>query len=241
MLRLAEEGRPGYDGLPFINITESRIGMKQFYDAISEFIFVENKPRKSDVIFVPGGAYPDAAIHAASLYHQKMAPYILPSGKYSITAGRFELPREWKGRSGYEANSGSESKENKPIRVYETEFEYLREILLCEGVDDRAILKEDQATFTYQNAIFSRRVLEKAGIEVRRAILCCQAFHARRALLYYQEQFPKTEFLVSPVVTRGIGKETWMTTEEGIDTVLGEVERCGSQFHEILRSRLKNS
>ena len=26
-----------------------------------------------------------------------------------------------------------------------------------------------------------------------------------------------------------------MKTAEGIDTVLGEVERCGSQFHEILR------
>ena len=32
-----------------------------FYDGITEFIFVENQPQKADVIFLPGGAYPEAA------------------------------------------------------------------------------------------------------------------------------------------------------------------------------------
>ena len=58
--------------------------MGKFYDAISDFIFVEDTPQKADVIFVPGGNYPDAAVHAAALYRQGFAPYILPSGKYSI-------------------------------------------------------------------------------------------------------------------------------------------------------------
>ena len=53
--------------------------------------------------------------------------------------------------------------------------------------------------------------------------------------MYYQEQFPETEIFVCPVVTRGISRTTWMQTKAGIDTVLGEVERCGGQFHEILR------
>lgn len=56
--------------------------------------------------------------------------------------------------------------------------------------------------------------------------------------MYYQEQFPETEFLVCPVVTRGISRESWYTTEDGIDTVLGEVERCGGQFHQIMRQYL---
>lgn len=214
--------------------------MKQFYDAITEFIFVESIPQKSDVIFVPGGAYPDTARYAASLYRQGLAPYILPSGKYSISVGRFVLPQE-KAQVA-DSLSGEKAKQERGPKSagFVTEFEYLRSILLQEGVDGSAILKEDRATFTYENAVFSRKVLEKRKLRVRRAILCCQAFHARRALLYYQEQFPETEFYVCPVVTRGIGKTTWMTTEEGIDTVLGEVERCGSQFHEILCGYLKN-
>ena len=54
--------------------------------------------------------------------------------------------------------------------------------------------------------------------------------------MYYQEQFPRTEFLVCPVVTRNISRDNWHRTDEGIDTVLGELERCGGQFHEIMRT-----
>ena len=239
MIRLAGKGRPGAGWSAFFAgpLFQLRVaissgekgqkGMGEFYDAISDFIFVEDTPQKADVIFVPGGNYPDAAVHAATLYRQGFAPYILPSGKYSISVGKFVLAGQTK--------NAEKSADRKKRVSYETEFDYLHDILVKNGVDEAAILKEDQATFTYQNAIFSRQVLEMAGISVKRAILCCQAFHARRALLYYQEQFPKTEFVVCPVVTRGIGRDTWMKTAEGIDTVLGEVERCGSQFHEILR------
>ena len=59
--------------------------------------------------------------------------------------------------------------------------------------------------------------------------------HARRALLYYQLLFPETEFLVCPAKESKITRDNWYLSEEGIETVLGEVERCGSQFHEILR------
>ena len=191
----------------------------QFYQCITDFIFVQDKPEKADIIFVPGGNYPDAALHAASLYHQGYAPLILPSGRYSIVTGHFS-PGDAAGRS--EAS-------------YETEWEYLKAVLQDAGVPEESVLREDRATFTYENAICSRQVTETAGIAVSRAILCCQAFHARRSLMYYQEQFPETEFFVCPVVTRGIGRDTWFQSEEGIDTVLGEVERCGKQFHEIMR------
>ena len=66
-----------------------------FYDGITEFIFVENQPQKADVIFLPGGAYPEAALYAAKLYQECYAPLVLPSGKYSIMKGCFELsPQE---------------------------------------------------------------------------------------------------------------------------------------------------
>lgn len=182
-----------------------------FYDCITEFVFVEDEPRRADILFIPGGDHPEPAIRAAALYRKGFAPYVLPSGRYSIRKGRFGSDR------------------------FRTEWEFLRDTLLAGGVPGEAILREDQATFTYENAVFSRKRTDAEGISVSRAILCCQAFHARRCLMYYQEQFPDTEILVCPVVTKGISRETWYRTEEGIDTVLGEVERCGSQFHEILR------
>ena len=186
-----------------------------FYQCLTDFIFVEHEPEKADMIFVPGGNYPEAALHAAKLYLEGFALYVMPSGRYSITAGKFDSP------------------------VYGTECDYLCDILLREGVPETALLRENQATYTYENAIYSRKKADELGLTVRKAILSCQAFHARRSLMYYQEQFPETQFLVCPVVTRGIGRDTWFLTENGIDTVLGEVERCGAQFHQIMRDHMQ--
>ena len=108
---------------------------ERFFDCITEFIFLEDAPERADVIFVPGGSYPDSAKRAAALYAQGYAPFVLPSGRYSKLTGYFPDP-EGKGRR--------------------TEWEYLRDILVQNGVRTDAILKEDQATFTWENAIRSR-------------------------------------------------------------------------------------
>lgn len=208
----------------------------QFYDYITEFIFVEDEPAKADIIFVPGGPYPDSARHAAKLYRQGFAPYIMPSGKYSILKGQLELPEElWQELADGNAEEQIVGLRNRIC----TESDYLCEVMRQAGVPDSALIGENQATYTYENAIYSRKKLESLGIQIKKAILCCQAFHARRSLLYYKEQFPDVEFLVCPVVTRGISRENWYRTEQGIDTVLGEVERCGGQFHEIMRQHMK--
>lgn len=239
----------------------------RFYDYITEFIFVEDKPEQADIIFVPGGPYPDSARYAARLYQQGFAPYIMPSGKYSILKGQLELPEElWtelalrnaeaqRDESESKIQAGNREKQFSSIedlneissvperisvlqRCIRTESDYLCEVMRQAGVPDSALIGEDQAAYTYENAIYSRKKLETLGIRIGKAILCCQAFHARRCLLYYKEQFPEVEFLVCPVVTRGISRDNWYQNEQGIDTVLGEVERCGGQFHEIMRQHM---
>ncbi len=187
-----------------------------FFQCITDFIFVEDKLQPADILFLPGGSYPEAAREAASLYLEEYAPLILPSGRYSILQGSFP---------------GN----------FATEWEYLTDILLSRGVPKEAILREDTATFTYENAVKSREAVESLGLTVTRAILVCQSFHARRCLMYYQEQFPETRILVHPVVTRGITRDNWYLDGTKIDVVLGEVERCGSQFHEIMRMHLKSN
>lgn len=190
-----------------------------FIRAVSDFIFVEDEPEPSDVIFVPGAAHPEHALRAAALYRQGMAPHVLPSGRYAKVVGRF---------AGLEESLRGDYPEE-----YETEWHFLRAVLLRSGVPDSAILKENHATFTWENAQLSRRVTDSMGLTVRKAILCCRSFHARRALLYYQAAFPEVRILVCPAKVPGLSREDWYRTAEGRERILGEVRRLGSQVNEV--------
>lgn len=188
---------------------------REFLKEIEDFIFVEDIPEKSDVIFVPGNGYPHMAEKAAQLYRENYAPYVLPSGKYSVTEGHF---------------SGVMAKKKKYAGEFSTEWEFLRKVLLDNGVLEQAILREENATFTYENAMYSRMVTDAAGIVVKKGILCCKACHARRCQMYYRRAYPETEFFVCASDVDGITKENWNSTEEGIQAVMGEVERIIRQF-----------
>lgn len=198
--------------------------MKQkiYYDHVTDFVFIQDEPQPSDVIFIPGSRYGELAIHAAALYREHMAKWVIPSGKFSILQDRFQ------GGITPEAYAGNR---------YETECDFFTDLLLDQGVREEAILKERKATFTYENALYSRKLLEEKKIYRNdgsfRAILVCQAFHAKRCLMYYQYVFPETEFFVCPVETRGINRNNWYQSVEKAKVVFGEVERIGKQFAEM--------
>ena len=191
-----------------------------FLDQITEFVFAEHKLEEADIIFIPGSGYPQLAEEAARLYHQGWAPWILPSGRYSITTGKF---------------SGVLDKQECYQGSYETEWDFLSQVLQEKGVPGTAILKEDRATYTYENAIYSRQVTDGMGLEIKKAILCSKRYHARRCLLYYQLLYPDTKFMVYPIKDSKIQRNNWFLTEEGTRLVFGELERMGTQFHEIMR------
>lgn len=193
---------------------------EKFLNQITDFIFVEIPAEPSDLIFVPGNGYPQMAEEAARLWKAGMAPYVLPSGRYSIQSGKF---------------MGVSEKKEQYDGDYDTEWMFLREVLIRNGVKEACILKEDRASYTYENAIYSRRLTDEIGLEIKKGILCCKSYHARRCLLYYQLLFPQTEFSVVPSETEGISRHNWHRTQEGVEKVLGELERCGSQFHQIVK------
>ena len=184
--------------------------MKRFFDDITEFLFLRDEPKPCDLIFVPGSNCRETVCAAARLYREGYAPLILPSGRFGKIAGKF------------------------PLEGFSTEWEYMRSILLEEGVPGEAVLREDQATYTWENAIFSRKRTDSLGMHVSCGIICCQAFHARRAYTYYQQQFPETELLMYPVVTRDISRDNWYLDKEKAAVVLGELQRCGDQFRCML-------
>ena len=201
------------------------LGAAGYIRAVGDFVFVEDAPEQADIIFVPGASRPEHALRAAELYRAGLAPYVLPSGRFPKPAGRFLGVKE-RFREAYPGE-------------FESEWDFLRHVLTRSGVPEEAVLREDQATFTWENAMFSRRVTDGLGITVRTAILCCKSFHSRRALLYYQAAYPETRFLVCPATLPGYGREDWYLTEKGRAVVLGEVARLGEQVREVFSAMLE--
>ncbi len=195
--------------------------MLEWIEDITRFIFLCDELHPADIAFIPGNGHAEPSEWAATLYKEGFVPLALPSGRYAIGSDAFCGQR-----SGKRVYSGH----------FETEWDFMRCVLLQNGVPDHAILREDEAMYTYQNAIFSRRCTDRLHLSIKRAILCCMPVHARRAKMYYQTLYPEAELWVCPVQSTSITSENWMYKPEGIDAVLGELERCGGQFHDILRA-----
>jgi hypothetical protein len=174
--------------------------MDKFYQAVTDFIFIEDEPQKADIILVPGGSKPQLMERACALFLDGYAPLILPSGG-----------------------------KNKVLVGYKTEWDYFIEIARKMGVSEEFILREDKATNTYENAHYSKEIIEDQNISIKTALLVCKAFHARRALLTYQTWFRNDiEYVICPVVDdRGISKDNWYLDQGKIDKVMSEVEKIG--------------
>lgn len=185
---------------------------------ITDFIFMDDTPEKCDIILIPGTSKSAITEKAAELFRAGYAPYVMPSGLYSSSLGRF----------------AAENIDNpRYTGEYATDFEYCKHILMKNGVPESAILREDRATNSMENAMYSAQAVKDAGIEVKRAIVCCQAFHARRAFLSYACHFGDTELIVVPTATQGITKDDWFKSEKGYKKVMGEVAKCGVYFKEM--------
>lgn len=194
-------------------------------DDITSFIFIEDKIKKSDIIFIPGGSHPELGEYAAELWKQGFAKLIMPSGGVSIKSGKF---------------GGVKSKKELYNKDYLTDCEFLTDVLIKNGVSESSIIQEDKSGYTKENAMFSRRIADENNLNLKKAIICCKSFHARRTLMCYQLAFPDTEFYIYPIPYYQdnilISKENWYKTDIGIKRVLGELQRCGDQFNnEIMK------
>lgn len=134
--------------------------MKQTYPEFLEdtenFIFVESKPEQADIILFRETVIRRWQNRQPGCIKKEWQPGCLPSGRYSVINQKF---------------SGVLSKGDIYNGTYETEWEFLRDVLIKNGVPKERILREDMATFTYENAIYSRQVTDQAGLNIKKAIL----------------------------------------------------------------------
>ena len=85
---------------------------------------------------------------------------------------------------------------------------------------------------TMENAEFAAALLKEKGITIKRAFLCCKAYHARRALMHFSCHFPGVQFYVVPSGNDGLTAHNWYQTEKGYHQILSEVKKCGTYFQD---------
>ena len=194
--------------------------MRNNIEDITKFIFIKDEPEKADIIFIPGSSNWVLAETAARLYKEGKAEKIMPSGMYFYQFGRFMNERVTDER--YKG-------------IYRTEAEFLASVLIKNGVPEEDVIREEKATNTYENAIYSKELLREMKFRIKSAIICPQAFHARRALMTYSHLFPDTKLFVVPTNTQNITSGNWYNTERGRQVVLGELRKCGEYFENYIK------
>ena len=115
-------------------------------------------------------------------------------------------------------------------KIEKTEWEFLRDIALSQGVPEDHIFKEDQAKNTFDNARNSWQVILSRNIEVKRAIIVCKSFFSRRALMTYQTVFPPSVEFQVKVDDNRVNRNNWFYDEMGIKLVLTEAEKITKYF-----------
>lgn len=174
-------------------------------ERITDYIFVSDEPCKVDAIFVVGGSLTIAGELASELYNNGYSKTIIVGGKYSVKRDCFPLPE------------------------YETEFDFYRDILIRNGVNEADIYGEAQSEYTKQNAEFAKKVVDENNLSVNSAIIVCKSFHARRCLLFYQMYFPNVDFKVVSFDGFDVSKDNWHKTDYGKKRVFGELKRIKEQ------------
>ncbi|TDM02208.1 YdcF family protein [Macrococcus carouselicus] len=172
---------------------------------LSEFIFIEHIPEPADIILIPGSTEIALAKKALELYRKRYADCILISGGY-----------------------------NKKLAYKQTEAGFLAEYLYENGISPSAIYLDHFAQNTQQNAEFSKNICNKNNLGIKKVIIICKNYHAKRFILSYQRYFCNDcKFIIIPVVdSRNISKSTWESTDKGKALVYSEIEKIKKYFNQ---------
>lgn len=127
-----------------------KVKLRELFDSISEFIFVESDIKKLDVILIQGARQFQLMERSAKLYNSGFAKYVLPS----------------RGRDFKFINNKSE-------------WDCLITIGINLGIPEKLILKEGNAQNTFENAKFSWTVLQSLDIPIENVILVYKTYHAK--------------------------------------------------------------
>lgn len=171
------------------------------FDCITEFMFFETAIELADVILIPGGSHPQLMERAAELYHQGMAPYILPSGgsTKNVASTEWEFLRD----TGISLGIPEQAilKEDRATNTFENS-RYSWSVLQQQGITPH------------------RAILVCKSYHARRVLLTYQTDFPR-----------PTTFMICPVTDKtGTTKDNWFLEDQKIKRVMGELTKVGQYF-----------
>ncbi|EJL6341651.1 YdcF family protein [Vibrio cholerae] len=177
---------------------------KRLYQQIEtlwDYLQLHQQPDVADLILVLGSNDVRVAEHAAKLYHQGLAPYVLFSGGFGrFTQGVFN----------------------------HSEAETFAAIAKDAGVPEHAILLETQSTNSGENLHFSHQLLVQQARSAKRILLVQKPYMERRAYATFMQQWP--ESVESVQVTSPAGSffdylTSELTSDFVLNAMLGDFER----------------
>lgn len=153
----------------------------------------------TDFMLVMGSHDLRVANHAANLFLQGKAPFLVCSGGYGkITKSLWN----------------------------NTEAETYAQICIENGVPKDKILIENKSTNSGENFIFTKKLLESHNIKVSTGIIVCKNYLSRRALATAKKQWPEIEWFIE---TPNLSFEEYIKNESNIDRMInllvGDIQR----------------
>ncbi len=136
-----------------------------------DYLSVSDDAEEVDVIFLFGSQDQKAPSKAYELLREGYAPIVLATGSYGIYT---------KGKS------------------HKTEAESFKEALLSLGASQEEILIEPNATNTAENINFGMQVLQKANLNIKKAIVINRPYMMKRILATFNKLFPQIEVICCP-------------------------------------------
>lgn len=153
----------------------------------------------ADILLIPGSHDLRVADHAAALFLAGRADWLVCSGGFGkITEGSFLEP----------------------------EARLFSKRCIARGVDPGRIIEEPEATNTGENFTLSRALLSARGIQVRRGLIVCKPYMARRALATARKQWPEPDWDVdaAPIAFQDYASPD-TPYEQLIELMLGDLQR----------------
>lgn len=110
-----------------------------------------------------------------------------------------------------------------PSRIADTAFT-MKEQALKMGVPEDAFLMETESTSTYENALFSNKIIEDNAFGS--VILVTSTYHSRRAKYIFQKILDKKIKIIScPADVSYFKPESWWSNKKGKRTLIDEYEK----------------
>lgn len=168
---------------------------KPLFDKIYDYLSEEDKPQKSDLIFVFATSTLFRAEKARGLYHQGLASLVMLSG----------------GSPFYQPKKISEA------------LEY-RNFLIKEGIPESALIIEEESITIPDNVRSSLNQLDKLKIKFKNLILVNSPYVQRRGWVHFKKYLPDVIniYRVNSNCGPEYKKKNWFSNEAGIRAVLNE-------------------